>query len=305
MQLLLSGFTSFALFCSSYALPQGPNTLAPEYPNQRTENVNGTWFILPLPKTVVQSAVSWPLLSPPLSDQTLFPNGFPSDSHPVLCMSAYMNDIRMSVLQIQNLFGGGCTIPYVDRLKDGKSAFQASARQWVGGANGNDLMGVVPAEVGTGEGSTLTTAQFVPNNAAYSSISNNPNTYTFQIKPIIVPNPISGPGVILEGVDSTFTSSDSSPYTPHTFHTVINQPLILNNGLCQRNVYLFNQSFTEPVMRKGNITLYEPPQGEFPKGFGGKYDEVGGYSGDAVLVGFNAEGCASAVAESDLGASER
>ena len=81
------------------------------------------WFVLPVNTTSVQSLVSYPLLTPPYSDTTLFPKGFPANAHPVLVSAGYMNDIRMANLQIPSLKQGSVYIPYTDRLKNGKTAF--------------------------------------------------------------------------------------------------------------------------------------------------------------------------------------
>ena len=57
-----------------------------------------------------------------------------------------MNDIRMANLQIAALMGAGLSVPYVDRLKDGKTAFSYPIRNWIGGVGGNFLGGVVPGK---------------------------------------------------------------------------------------------------------------------------------------------------------------
>ncbi len=90
-----------------------------------------------------------------------------------------------------------------------------------------------------------------------------------------------------------FTVATSS-YTAHTFHEVASQPLILTNGLCQRNENFFNQTFTDPVFRNGTVTLYEPGAA-----FAGVYDGTQGYSASGELVGFNPESCESAAANTD------
>jgi len=81
------------------------------------------WFVLPIATTSVQSVVPYPLLTPPYSDTTLFPKGFPPNAHPVLVSSGYDNDIRMASLQIPALKSASIYVPYTDRLGDGKTAF--------------------------------------------------------------------------------------------------------------------------------------------------------------------------------------
>ena len=109
-----------------------------------------------------------------------------------------------------------------------------------------------------------------------------------------MPNPVSGPGVIEEAIDTDFFTVSKSSYTAHTFHEVISQPLILTNGDCQRNPVYFNQTFTDPVFRNGTVTLYSPGGA-----FAGVYDHVQGYSASGELVGYNPETCSSAATNTD------
>lgn len=109
-----------------------------------------------------------------------------------------------------------------------------------------------------------------------------------------MPNPVSGPGVIEEAIDTDFFTVSNSSYTTHTFHELISQPLILTNGECQRNPIYFNQTFTDPIFRNGTVTLYAPGGA-----FAGVYDGVQGYSASGVMVGYNPETCTSAAANTD------
>lgn len=97
-------------------------------------------------------------------------------------------------------------------------------------------------------------------------------------------------------MDFDFITVISSLYTEHTFHELINQAVILINGLCQRNTYYFNETFSDPVLRSGNVTLFGPLAGAAPKALAGVYARQGGYSASAQMVGYNAETCASAAA---------
>ena len=55
------------------------------------------------------------------------------------------NDIRMTALQIPTpLLAGSITVPYVDRLGDGKTGFVFSVKQYIGGYDGDDVSGYVP-----------------------------------------------------------------------------------------------------------------------------------------------------------------
>ena len=152
------------------------------------------------------------------------------------------------------------------------------------------------ALVGSLGGTTIFVASFVPDDGPYEEISTSPPEYISQIKDVIVPNPVSGPGVITEAVDTDFftISESDSDFTSHTFHEFISQPLILTNGLCQRNPIYFNQTFTDAIFLNGTVTLYEPGGA-----FQGEYDSVQGYSASGEMVGYNAESCSSAAANTD------
>lgn len=58
------------------------------------------------------------------------------------------------------------------------------------------------AVVGSAGGTTLFVANFVPNNQAYQAISGAPE-YITQIKQVVVPNPVSGPGMYFPSPFST------------------------------------------------------------------------------------------------------
>ena len=149
-----------AAFCNA----QCPNTLAVYNPNLRTACTNGSksppsqrfqatltiaaYFIVPVSQTTVQAAVApYKLLPLPTSDATLFPKGFPAGQFPVLVESSLESDIRMSSLQIMSsLLQGSITVPYVDRLGDGKTPFKFSVDQYIGGVNGQDVSGYVPGK---------------------------------------------------------------------------------------------------------------------------------------------------------------
>lgn len=300
-QTTIKGLVHFIIFLlmlplASAQSSQCPNNLAVYNPNLRTACVNGTFFIVPVDIATVQDAVApYNLVPLPTSDETLFPNGFPAGTHPVLVEVDMETDIRMSALQIPTpLLSGSIQVPYVDRLGDGETGFLFSVDQYIGGYDGNDVSGYVPALVGSLGGTTIFVASFVPDDGPYEEISTSPPEFIAQIKDIIVPNPVSGPAVIEEAIDTDFFTVSDSSYTAHTFHEFISQPLILTNGLCQRNPIYFNQTFTDPVFRNGSVTLYSPGGA-----FAGVYDGVQGYSASGETVGYNAETCSSAAANTD------
>ena len=139
-------------------------------------------------------------------------------------------------------------------------------------------------------GTPIQAATFVPNNAAYEEISTSPPEYISQIKDVIVQNP-TGVNIILEAVDTDFFTTTTSPFTKYTFYEMVNQPLILSNGLCQRDPVFFNQTFTNPIFRNGSVLLYSPGAA-----FPGVYNNVAGLSASGETIGFAAESCQNAAA---------
>ncbi|KAL8849062.1 MAG: hypothetical protein Q9221_005961 [Calogaya cf. arnoldii] len=296
---LLGLFVPFAL-----ANPECPNTLAFYNPNLRTTCYNATWFIIPVDKASAQSLTPYPLITPPFSDKIMFPTGFPPNTHPVVVSTGYQNDIRMANLQIESLLSASVYIPYTDRLRDGKTPFQTAVQNYIGGVNDQDsqafLQALIPSIVGSLGGSTIFAASFAPNDDAYAPIASNPTTYTARVKQIIIPNPVSGPEVKPEAFDLAFYFTRTPLYTEKTFKTLINQPQILNNQLlCQRNIYYFNETFAEPRLGVGNVTVYAPPAGALPAKLAGRYVGQGGYSASGQMVGYNQEGCRSAAEKVD------
>lgn len=164
--------------------------------------------------------------------------------------------------------------------------------------NTNRLLCTV-ALVGTAEGTNIFVADITPKNDAYAPIASNPNEFSTEVKQVIVPNPISGPSVEPEAFDLDFITARTPLYTSHTFHALVNQPDILTNLLCQRNTYYFNNTFTAPALRSGNVTVVPPIAGGAPKQLAGVYTKEGGYSASAEMIGYNAETCASAARNVD------
>ena len=104
------------------------------------------FFILPVPKDKVELLVKpYSLIPPNFNDITLFPVGFPPNVHPVLVSSGYANDIRMINLQIAALKQGNIYVPYVDRLKDGKTPFNFAVQNYIGGTK-KDIEAYIPGQ---------------------------------------------------------------------------------------------------------------------------------------------------------------
>ena len=107
------------------------------------------YFIVPVDTATVSKAVfPYKLLPLPSTDKSLFPNGFPTGKHPVVVTSGLNSDIRMMKLQLQKpLLGGSITVPYVDRLRDGKTPFCFTVKQYIGGVNNDDVNALVPSRL--------------------------------------------------------------------------------------------------------------------------------------------------------------
>ncbi len=150
------------------------------------------------------------------------------------------------------------------------------------------------ALVGSTEGPITLTGQFTPDTAPWQQTPDGSNTAGAQA--FILPNPISGPGVAALLYDFEFITSTTPLYTSHTFHSLMNQPIILPTGECLRNTNYFNDTYTDPIQRTGNVTLYASP---LPSGLAGVYTGIGGYSAEGQTVGYNAESCTSAAANLD------
>ncbi|KAB8349537.1 hypothetical protein FH972_023563 [Carpinus fangiana] len=307
------------LACTGEA--QAPNSLGKYNPGLRSQSLNG------IPTSQLATVVAPNKLVPlPTSDKSVFPNGFPAGTHPVVVLQGFGNDIRMQAanvpLFIKSLLTATVLVPYVDALKDGKTPFTLQVANYLSGVNGNDINTLVPVLVGALEGNPLraaTAGKFYalritvpqsgqaahrrsladPNDKAYSIFQNS--IYSSVIKNIIVPNPVSGPGVYADAIDVLFSSPPARGATSRIFHETLNFPVILPTpGMCQRNAYYFNDTFANPQLGKGTVTLYSPA---LPNGLTGsatgataakQYDGVAAYAAIGQLVGFNPEDCATA-----------
>lgn len=96
-----------------------------------------------------------------------------------------------------------------------------------------------------------------PNNAAYKLLTSVPS-YSAQVKEVILPNPVSGPGITPSAIDLLFTDTKKPLYPATTFNSMANQPKYLTNGMCQLIAQYFNETFAKPELRTGSVTLYSP-----------------------------------------------
>lgn len=225
---------------------------------------------------------------------------FPSSRWGLRTYLISQNDIRQGPLQIQSLLSASISIPFTDRLGDKKTPFNYPVRNFIGGVNGKDVNALVPTLVGSAQGNKIFVASFTPNEAPYGTLASNPNELVAQVRQVILPNPLSGPGISPAAVDLDFVSASEPQYTERTFRALINQPSILTNPKCQRNTYYFNQTFSDPVLRTGTATLYGPARGgALPAALDNRYEGQGGFSASSVSVGFDVEDCKVAAANVD------
>ena len=238
------------------------------------------------------------------TDRSLFPQGLPANTHPVLVSIGIQHDIRMAQLEIDDLTSSQIRVPCVDRLRDGRTRFQFPIGDLVGGANGMDLMSYVPSLVGSLENVPINPGRIFPDYQAYHPIA--PGLFSAQAKQMVAPNSVSGPGVVPAVADLEFGGTTApGGYTAHTFHALVNQVTIsttLGGLLCFRNLNYFNETDTGGTLRTGRATLY-PVTGLVPASFAGRYANVGGYSANSQNLGFMVQDCVSAAAQNDLSAS--
>ncbi|KAK0263202.1 hypothetical protein LTS09_002393 [Friedmanniomyces endolithicus] len=311
---MITIFASWALVTALFftiSNGQCPNEVALYNYNLRTASANNTWFLVPVPKQAVQSALDTAygtglvtLTDLPANDASLFPRGFDSTTHhPVLVSAMYQDDIRMGAAKIQGpLLGGGLNVP---NGVEGAAVdiHQLSERE---SATASTLL----------EGFFLRLGLFIPNNAAFQRNDNNilSNTAAW----LVASNPVSGPGYAPTAYDFQFTEQASfSLYTAKLFKSVINQASILSGpdfiaNLCQRNQYYFNNDTSTMTPVTGNVTFGPAADGlgvqmqstmqKASSDGSGLYLDHEGFTGCGQNVGFNPENCDAAAANVDQSA---
>ena len=231
--------------------------------------------------------------------------GFPPGMHPLIVQASYYNDIRMTPLntvplQIPALMQAFIMLPYIDVTGDGQTPINFPVNYYIGGTDGQDIQAVVPSiasAVSPFEGTTIFPAHFVPDTAAVQSLPGG--LYSIEVKPYLLPNTVSGPGVYFEAFDMIYQLTNKSPYTAHTFHELLNHAQLLNNGKCQRNTVYFNETFAYPHMAVGNVTVYHEIADTPPASIAGIYTNVYCYQANGEGVSGIGESCEAAAAEVD------
>ncbi|KAF3033998.1 hypothetical protein E8E12_006108 [Didymella heteroderae] len=227
---------------------------------------------------------------PPELNTTEFVNG---NMHPILTTHGYGADIRQSALQINGpLLTSSTMIPFKPLL--------APLNAYIGGEDKNTLdalrlAGILPSIVSTLLGGIkLRLGDFFPPNAAYQADGNG--GFFANSKWVVLPNPISGPGVYPEAVDTAFKNTSDPRYSFNFWNSLVNQPVILKGamtGHCQQNSFFFNESTVSLQFRFGDATLGPAASGvSLTKSvLQGKYTNVLGFSACAQNVGFAAQKC--------------
>nr|POE73086.1 hypothetical protein CFP56_31025 [Quercus suber] len=301
---------------------QCPNEVAIYNPALRTQANNDTYFIVPVNKTAVQSALDTSygagnvlLADIPSSDASLFPAGFDSDLHPVLTSIGYTDDTRMSAFQIDGaLLSANVYVPYARRPNSkAGTVLSAELTSYLAGPDGQTIPALVPSLVSTlVEGFAVRLGRFQPNNAAYQL--NGGGVLSSSAAWTVVPNPLTGPGVYIEAVDMQFEPTNQlTKTTPKLFKAMLNQPAILSglylaSNTCQRNQIYYNNATSTMLPRFGNVTFGAAADGELqttgalqsasPDG-SGFYAGLEGFSACGQNVGFNPEDCDEAVQNVD------
>lgn len=272
------------------------------------------WFVVPVPKDAVLAAArqKFPLANLRLLDivstPDFFPNGFPEGMHPILTNIAVNGDTRMSVLQIDGILKNAAIMaPYVAK-SDSDAPITATLNTYIAGPNGPLPQGLVPAVASSllFGGTPIRLGQFSPTAEAY--MVDGSGTNSARAAWALVPNTLSGPGVYPEAVDFSFTTARRSRYGARTIKTLINTPLLLPSGLCQRNTYYFTNATALPVLRTGAVTFGPGADGVGLTSGGlmqaggdgrGIYGDVDGFSACAQTVGNNIEECEVAAGNVD------
>lgn len=267
-----------------------------------------------MPKAAVLSAAreKFPLddlrLLDIVSTPDFFPHGFPEGMHPILTAIAVNDDTRLSVLQIDGILKNAAIFaPHVAKAGSNAS-ISATLNTYIAGPDGPLPQGLVPAVASSllFGGTPVRLGQFNPTTDAYMVDSAGINSA--RAAWALVPNSLSGPGVYPEAVDYSFATASHSEYGARTIKTLINTPLLLPSGLCQRNTYYFTNATALPVFRSGNVTLGPGADGvglttgalmkASPDG-SGIYENVEGFGACAQNVGNNPQDCDVAAASVD------
>lgn len=267
------------------------------------------WLLVPVPKEKVLKALDQAFIDNALSkrltlldlpeelDAPEFKNG---DMHPILTTHGLSADIRLSALQIDGpLLTSSAMIPFVS-YNNAKTPMLVPLNGYIGGEDKNTidalrLAGVIPALVSTLVGGIeLRLGNFLPPNAAYQPDGNG--GFFANSKWVVVPNPVSGPGVYPEVIDTAFKNTSDPQYSLDFWKGVVNQPVILKGamtGQCQQNSFFFNESTAGVQFRSGDVTLGPAASGvDLTEGIlQGKYTGVHGFSACAQNVGFTAQKC--------------
>lgn len=228
--------------------------------------------------------------------------------HPVLVGISTNADIRMSALQIDGILKNSGIFATFVAKGDSDSPIAATLNQYIAGPNGPLPQGLLPALASSllFAGTPIRLGKFTPLTDAYMSSTSEISTANAAWA--LLPNPISGPAIEPEAVDFAFTTETEPVYGARTIKTLMNQPLLLPSGMCQRNQYYFNNATALPILRNGNVTFGPAADGIGITSGGlmkasadgtGIYMDVEGLSACSQQVGNTPENCDEAVQNVD------
>lgn len=92
-------------------------------------------------------------------------------------------------------------------------------------------LAAIVATAASAGGYKLFVSTFDPDTAPWTPLPNGENSIV--TKEILVPNPISGPGVYPSAVDLLFKTTNDPQAKPQLLKELLNQPAILPTGQCQ------------------------------------------------------------------------
>ncbi|KAF2629378.1 hypothetical protein BU25DRAFT_489958 [Macroventuria anomochaeta] len=182
------------------------------------------WCLVPVLKALdeafIDNIFSGKLTLRDLPEELDIPDFKIKDMHPILTTNGLDTDICLPTLQISGtVLASSTMVPFVS-YNNGKTAMLAPLNGYI-----------ISILVG---GSTLRLGDFRPANAAYQPDGNG--GFFANPKWAFLQNPISGPGIYPEAVDTAFRNTSDPRYSLEFWDGVVNQSLILKvamAGQCQ------------------------------------------------------------------------
>ncbi|KAF2821475.1 hypothetical protein CC86DRAFT_303067 [Ophiobolus disseminans] len=309
------------------------NQVAALYPNERTIAADIAVLVFEAPAAAVQDAINEGYPALPEKPKLLpLPSSLnvPRDKHLVIVTTGINNDIRQKTLVDLMIDGSlrqsSVIVPYTTT---GRSSTPLSAPlvAYIAGADPSKnpaLAGAIPALVATATGGLLSLiGVFIPQNLPYQldgTGTDGRQLYSSGTKWSLIPNPVSGPGVVPQAFDVNFSPEAAPKYPLLELKKMLNFPYILNApynlvplvGIqqCQRNTYFTNFDTAQVQNISGRVTFGSAGEGPgvildgtlqkaSPNGI---YTGAHGFLACTQLVGYSpaiGEGCETAARNVD------